>query len=109
MMTPQIPRMTIAALISKYCERSDSSTGELDVILRKQRRIYEPIGWILLECQNMSSSHAGQYAILPYGPENTVKALPLPTDLISPRGVARDTSTVIGFALADEVSELPRH
>lgn len=54
---------------------------------------YAPDGFLIAECQDLSSSHMGERIVLPYGGKATLPAPP--TGLFSPRGLASDMSVVI--------------
>ena len=58
---------------------------------------FNPYGWMLLECHMLDSSYLGQRTMLPFGPDNTYKAIP--THPVSPRGLASDMSVVLGVHL----------
>lgn len=79
--------------IRRYCGRQEQTPEGLSAILAKQKRVYDPDGWMLLECQVMDSSRLGEYVILPFGPNNTFKEVP--DHFISPRGLASDISAVV--------------
>ena len=81
--------------IARYCERQELTHLGLLQILEAQREKYHPIGFMLLECVDMSSSRLGDLTILPYGPNNTFKEPP--TRPISPRGLASDMSVVVAI------------
>ena len=77
-----------------YCETQACTPEDLGLIMATQRINFDNAGWMLLECQDLSSSSMGQRTILPYGgPRNTYGAPP--THPISPRGLASDMSVVI--------------
>jgi len=93
--------LTWEELSSRYCGRQDSTPEKLHSTLLMQALRYEPIGWMLLECQMMDSSLCGSLTILPFGPNNTWKQIP--TGPVSPRGLASDMSTIVGVMLADKL------
>jgi hypothetical protein len=85
---------------ARYCKRQENTPEDLYSTLESQQRTYQPDGWMLLECVDLSSSRLGSYVILPYGPNNTYKEPPAKP--ISPRGLASDMSIVV--ALLDSAS-----
>jgi len=87
-----IPQLSFAEFAAKYCERQANSPEGLREILTAQKARYNPEGWFMLECAMLDSSRLGSLTILPYGPENTFKAIP--EHPVSPRGLASDMSTV---------------
>lgn len=93
--------MTFDEMAKLYCERQQNEPEELLTILLKQREQYNPTGFMLLECQMMDSSYMGSLVVLVYGPNNTYKEIP--NHPISPRGLASDMSTVIGFVPAEKL------
>ena len=88
-----VPELTFEAFAEKYCERQMSSPIGLMGTLRTQRDKFRPVGWMMLECQMMDGSRLGELTILPFGPNNTFKAIP--DHPISPRGLASDMSVVV--------------
>lgn len=98
---PKYPILTLDELVTAYCERQECEPEELKIRLEQQRNSYQPNGWILLECQVMDSSKLGTLTILPYGRNNTLKEVP--EHPISPRGLASDTSVVIGVMPASSL------
>jgi hypothetical protein len=93
--------LTLAEFSAKYCERQDNSPEGLKKILVAQKERYQPTGWMMLECVMLDSSLLGSLTILPYGPNNTFKAIP--DHPVSPRGLASDMSTVCAVLPATEV------
>lgn len=85
----------------RYCERQTSTPPELKAVLLRQRELYAPEGWMLLECQQFDSSRFASYTILPYGPNNTFKEVP--DHPISPRGLASDMSVVTAVMTTDKL------
>lgn len=79
----------------RYCERQQQTPDGLKAILAAQADKYSPEGWMLLECHMMDSSRLGDLAILPYGPNNTFKAVV--DHPVSPRGLASDMSVVVAI------------
>lgn len=89
------------AFAGRYCQRMENTPQDLYGTLEGQQRTYQPIGWMLLECQDLASSRLGHYVILPYGPNNTYKEPP--TRPISPRGLASDMSVVVAVLKAEDL------
>ena len=94
-------RTTFTAMAIRYCNRQDSTPAALLAVLKDQRARFNPAGWFLAECQDMSSSHMGALVILPYGPENTFKQVP--EHVFSPRGLASDMSTAVEFLAVEDL------
>lgn len=92
--------LTFDEFAKRYCARQESTREELLDTLRAQRQKFNPIGWMLLECQVLDSSRLGSYTILPYGPNNTFKELSMRP--ISPRGLGSDISIVVAVLLNTE-------
>jgi hypothetical protein len=86
---------------ARYCTRQENTPEALYSTLESQQRIYQPDGWMLLECVDLSSSRLGSYVILPYGPRNTYKEPP--TKPISPRGLASDMSIVVAILKSEDL------
>lgn len=97
--SPEI--LTFAVFTTRYCERQQMTVGRLREILLAQKEIFQPEGWMLLECAMLDSSRCGMYTILPYGPNNRYKTPP--TNPMSPRGLASDMSQVVALVLAENV------
>lgn len=95
--------MTYDELARRYCDRQEQTPAGLLAVLHDQKIRFTPDGWVLLECQDMSSSLIGSLAIFPFGPNNSLKAPP--DRPISPRGLASDMSTVAGVLTVDELPE----
>ena len=93
--------MTSQEFLAKYCETQENTPAALRVTLMAQKQRFNPDGFMLLECQMLDSSRLGSRVILPYGPNNTFKTVP--DHPISPRGLASDTSVVIGILKADQL------
>lgn len=93
--------MTYKEFARRYCERQENTPEDLYATLESQQRMYQPDGWMLLECVDLSSSRLGSYVILPYGSKNTYKEPP--TKPISPRGLASDMSVVVATLKAEEL------
>ncbi len=95
-------KIDYATLARRYCERQENTPADLLVTLNTQKADWRCDGWVLLECQDMSSSRMGSLVILAYGPNNTLKAIP--DRPISPRGLASDMSTAVAYL---EAADLP--
>jgi len=93
--------MTFNEMATLYCERQVNTVEGLRNTLLKQKRLFSPDGWMLLECQQFDSSKFASMVILPYGPNNTHKEVP--DHPISPRGLASDMSVVVGVLTLDEL------
>jgi len=85
----------------RYCERHVNTPEELAETLRHQITLFQPDGWMLLECQVLDSSRLGHYVILPYGGQATFKTIP--DRPVSPRGLASDMSVVVAILPADKL------
>lgn len=102
-----VERYSFSQLALRYCERQDSTPQQLLERLSEQRAGMVPDGWFLAEAQLLDSSWMGSLVILPYGPNNTFKAVP--DTPFSPRGLASDTSVAVAYMeVADLPEELPR-
>lgn len=93
--------MTSQEFLAKYCERQENTPEQLRETLLAQKQRFNPDGFMLLECHMMDSSRLGSLTILPYGPNNTYKAVP--DHPISPRGLASDMSVVVGILKAENL------
>ena len=93
--------LTFDQFAARYCERQDQTPDVLRHILGVQFTKYQPDGWVLLECALLDSSRAGELTILPYGPNNTLKTIP--TQPVSPRGLASDMSVVVAVLPASNL------
>jgi hypothetical protein len=101
-MTETVQKMTWDDFAARYCKTQVSTPEELAAVLREQLKRFGPRGFFLAEAQLMDSSYAGTVVILPFGgPENTYKEIP--SRPFSPRGLASDTSVVIGYVDAGDV------
>ncbi len=99
-------KVSYAALARRYCDRQASTPAELLAVLKAKKAEYAPEGFVLLECQDLSSSYMGSLVILPYGPKNTLKEVP--AGVVSPRGLASDMSTAVAYLPAGDLpDELP--
>jgi len=96
-----VKQMTFNEMATLYCERQVNTPEGLRNTLLKQKRLFSPDGWMLLECQQFDSSKFASMVILPYGPNNTHKEVP--DHPISPRGLASDMSVVVGVLTLDEL------
>lgn len=96
--------LTFDEFARRYCERQESTKDELREKLSAQVKKFNPVGWMLLECQVLDSSRLGAYTILPYGPNNTFKE-PL-TRPYSPHGLTSDISVVVALLLNVEHERL---
>lgn len=94
--------LTYKEFAGRYCERMENTPRDLYATLEGQQRQWQPIGWMLLECQDLASSRLGHYVILPYGPNNTYKEPP--TRPISPRGLASDMSVVVAILKTEDLT-----
>ncbi len=94
-------QMTFDEMATLYCERQVNTPEGLRKELAKQKRLFSPDGWMLLECQQFDSSRFASVVILPFGPNNSWKEVP--DHPISPRGLASDMSVVIGLLKPEEV------
>jgi hypothetical protein len=86
-----------------YCETQKQTPEGLREVLVEQRKRYQPDGWFLLRFVDFCSSRFGQHVILPYGPNNTHKAVP--TGIVHPHGLASDSSEVVATLTADQVAD----
>lgn len=97
--------LSFAEFARRYCERQDNDPENLLRIFQRHRAQYQPIGWMLLECQVFDSSDLGHLRILVYGPNNTYKELV--TTPVSFDGLVSTTSVVVAVLpvenLPDEV------
>ena len=97
----KIDKMTWADFSARYCRTQAMDPESLAIRLSGQIPQYEPDGFFLAEAQLFDSSYFGQVVILPFGPQNTFKTVP--DHPFSPRGLASDTSTAIGYIDAKDV------
>lgn len=98
------PTLTFAEFAKKYCDRQQQSFAGLRAIFTRQKELYNPDGWMLLECHMLDSSRIGSLTILPYGGTATYKEPP--THPISPRGLASDMSTVVALLPVGKFNEV---
>ena len=92
-----IPSLTWDELSSRYCERQEQTPDGLLSALRNQAEMYQPDGWMLLECQMIGGYYMGSLTILPFGPNNTRKEPLGDGQVVSPRGLASDSSICVGI------------
>lgn len=92
-MTPAI--LSFQEFAQKYCERQQSTPAQLWLTFNAQKATYKPTGWMLLENHMLGSRRCGDLTILPYGPNNSFKAIP--DHPVSPRGLASDMSVVVAI------------
>ena len=103
-----IEKYTFSQLARRYCDKCEQTPEGLLKILQGQGGHWKCDGWFLAECQDLSSSYMGHLVILPYGPNNTFKTLPSPSQCFSPRGLASDQSIAVAYIeVADLPAELP--
>lgn len=91
-------------IIDDYCATQQAEPEELTARLKALAERFEAEGFMLLECQQLDSSHLGQRTILPYGGMATFKQPP--THPVSPRGLASDMSVVVGTITREELEAL---
>lgn len=89
------PSLTFPDFAAKYCERQQQTPEGLRAIFTRQKELYNPKGWMLLECEQFDSSRFASFTILPYGGTATYKDVP--DHPISPRGLASDMSVVVAL------------
>lgn len=94
-------KMTWTEFSGLYCKTQACEPDELADKLTQQKEKYAPQGFFIAEAQLFDSTWFGQHVILPYGPNNTFRAVP--TTPFSPRGLASDTSVAVGFIAAGDV------
>ena len=94
------PTLSFADFAAKYCERQESTPEQLREIFTRQKQLYNPDGWMLLECADMSSSRFGSLTILPFGGTSTYKTVP--DHPISPSGLASDMSVVVAVLKVED-------
>ena len=86
---------------SAYCERQQQTPEGLSAVLYGIVDNFDPVGFMLLECQMIDSSRLGEYTILPFGGKATFQEVP--DRPISPRGLASDMSTVKGWIAVNDL------
>lgn len=95
--------VTFQEFAKRYCERQEQTPEGLAEVLRDRNQRFKPVGYVLLECVDLSSSRLGHYTILPYGGGATLQEIP--NRPISPRGLASDMSVVVAVIKAEEVPQ----
>lgn len=95
--------VTFKEFARRYCERMEETPMGLAEVLRDRNQRFQPTGWLLMQCIDLSSSRLGHYTILPYGGGATLQEIP--TRPISPRGLASDMSEVVAIIKAEEVPQ----
>ena len=75
-----------------YLDSQEGNKAELKANLEQKQLRFKPDGFMLLRCIMMDSSRRGERVIIPYGGTATYKTVP--TQPISPRGLASDMSEV---------------
>lgn len=88
------------AFIAKYTPNDQSAAAVVRAHLQRQEEKYAPDGWVMLECQMLSTargSRMGEQTIIPFGPNNTWKEIP--KGPVSPRGLASDMAVVVAVCL----------
>ena len=91
------------AFIAKYSPSDPAAAADVREQLQRQEDKYSPTGWVMLECQMLSTargSHMGEQTIVPFGPNNTWKEIP--KGPVSPRGLASDMAVVVAVCLVDK-------
>lgn len=92
-------------VFNAYLERAEEkSKRRLAARLHEVALKYKADGFLLAECQMLDSSRIGQRVFLPYGGQATMPEVP--TTPFSPRGLASDTSVVIGHFTYEEFCKL---
>lgn len=94
------PALSFPDFAAKYCERQVRTPDGLKTILTRQKELYRPDGWFMLECAMLDSSRLGSLTILPYGGTATHKTVP--DHPVSPRGLASDMSVVVAILKAED-------
>ncbi len=100
------PILTFDEFATRYCERQQYEYDDLLYTLTQQVQRFNPDGWMLLECADMSSSRLGELTILPFGGKASYKEVP--THPVSPRGLASDMSTVVAVLPKDNLPTCDR-
>ncbi len=98
-----ITQMNFVDLARAYCERQYSTPQKLLDSLRSQKGLYQLTGWFVAECHVLDSSRMGSWVLIPYGPNNSFKAIA--DQPFSPRGLASDLSVAVAFLLAADLPE----
>jgi hypothetical protein len=92
---------TFEKFAARYCVRQQQTPEGLRKILLTQKKLYQPDGWFMLACLDLSSSRLGSLCIVPYGPNNTFKTPP--SHPVSPGGLASEMSTVVAVLPVGEL------
>lgn len=90
------------AFIERYAPNDPAAAADVREQLQRQEEKYSPTGWVMLECQMLSTargSHMGERTIVPFGPNNTWKEIP--KGPVSPRGLASDMAVVVAVCLVE--------
>ena len=96
-----IPSLTFEQFAKKYCDRQINKPEELKKIFLRQKELYNPDGWMMLEVAYIGARNSGDLTILPYGGTATYKEVP--THPVSPRGLASDMSVVVAALLVENL------
>lgn len=99
-MPEEIPKLTFDEFAKMYCIRQVQTPEGLKAIFTRQKELYKPDGWMMLECQMLGGARFGHLIILPYGGDATYKTIP--DHPISPRGLASDMSVVVALLSKEE-------
>lgn len=99
-----IEQLTFNELARRYCERQESTPEVLRETLLAQKERFKPDGWILIQCVVLDSSRLGDFVILPYGGEATLKEIPPEGKLFSPRGLCSDLSETVAFVPSTDLT-----
>lgn len=86
--------MTFDDFSKAYCDTQEQDPEGLRKVLANQVEVFHPEGWILFRFCDFCSHRFGQHVILPYGPNNTLKAVP--EGIFHPYGLASDSAEVVG-------------
>lgn len=99
-----IEQLTFQEFARRYCERQDSTPESLRETLLAQKERFKPDGWILIQCVVLDSSRLGDFVILPYGGDATLKEIPPKDKLFSPRGLCSDLSKTVAFVSSADLT-----
>lgn len=95
-------KLTFDEFAAEYEKTQACIPVRLKETLLSQKDKYQPTGWFMAECKDLSSSYGGSRIIVPYGgQDNTFKEIP--EKLFSPRGLASDMSLAIFYLLAEDL------
>ncbi len=90
----------------RYCETQELTPDRLAEVLASHLERYPGLaGWVLLQFIDMGSSRLGHQIILPYGPSNTLKAVPGPQEIVHPYGLSSDSASVVGVICVQDFLE----